>query len=151
MGTRYVHTNIIARDWQTLVRFYEDVFDCVYLPPQRNMSGNWLERGTGVPKAHITGKHLRLPGFNQDGPTLEIFSYDQMEENLSPAANRLGLGHLAFSVDDVPAILKKVIECGGKALGEIVQRDIPGYGAITFVYVTDPEGNIVEIQNLTEK
>ena len=151
MGTKYVHTNIVARDWQKLVRFYERVFDCVYLPPQRVLSGDWLARGTGVPGAVIEGKHLRLPGFDQGGPTLEIFSYAEMQENHLPAANRIGLGHLAFSVDDVPGILEEVIACGGKALGEIVEREIPGYGTITFVYATDPEGNIIEIQNRSGK
>ena len=150
MGTKYVHTNIVARDWQKLVHFYERVFDCVYLPPQRNLSGDWLARGTGVPDAVIEGKHLRLPGFDRDGPTLEIFSYTEMEENLPPAANRIGLGHLAFSVDNVPGMLEEVIAYGGKMLGEIVQREIPGYGTITFVYAADPEGNIIEIQNLSQ-
>jgi predicted enzyme related to lactoylglutathione lyase len=149
MSTQYVHTNIIARDWQKLVRFYEDVFECVYLPPKRDLYGDWLSRATGMPDARIEGKHLRLPGFGQDGPTLEIFSYTQMEPNLPPAANRVGLGHLAFSVDDVQKILEKVIACGGKALGDMVQREIPNYGTITFVYASDPEGNIVEIQNLS--
>jgi predicted enzyme related to lactoylglutathione lyase len=147
MGTKYVHTNIIARDWQQLVRFYEEVFDCVYLPPERKLSGDWLAKGTGIPGAALEGKHLRLPGLGDDGPTLEIFSYAQMEEKLPPAANRIGLGHLAFSVDDVQAILEKVVACGGEPLGEIVQREIPKYGSITFVYASDPEGNIIEIQN----
>jgi len=147
MGTKYVHTNIVARDWQKLVRFYEDVFDCVYQPPQRNLSGNWLAKGTGVPNAALAGKHLRLPGYDEGGPTLEVFSYTQMEEKYPPAANRLGLGHLAFSVDDVFEILAKVTAAGGEALGEVVQREIPEYGTVTFVYATDPEGNILEIQN----
>ena len=150
MGTKYVHTNIIARDWQRLVHFYEQVFDCVFLPPQRNLSGDWLARGTGVPDAQIEGKHLRLPGFDDDGPTLEIFSYSEMVEKLPPAANRIGLGHLAFGVDDVQAALDKVIAYGGEMLGEIVEREIPGYGRIIFVYVCDPEGNIIEIQNLSK-
>lgn len=150
MGIKYVHTNIIAEDWQKLVRFYEDVFGCSYLPPQRNLSGDWLAKGTGVPGAALEGKHLRLPGFDEHGPTLEIFSYTQMEEKPPPSANRMGLGHLAFSVDDVSEILEKVIAKGGKALGEVVQREIPGYGTISFVYATDPEGNIVEIQNKSD-
>jgi predicted enzyme related to lactoylglutathione lyase len=27
-ATRYVHTNLIAADWQRLARFYCDVFGC---------------------------------------------------------------------------------------------------------------------------
>ena len=33
------------------------------------------------------------------------------------------------------------------ALGKVVEADLPGVGRLTFVYLTDPEGNILEIQN----
>jgi catechol 2,3-dioxygenase-like lactoylglutathione lyase family enzyme len=141
-----VHTNIVATDWQKLVRFYEDVFGCIAVPPERKLSGDWLAQGTGVQGAALEGVHLRLPGY-EEGPTLEIFSYAHMKEKLPPAANRLGLGHLAFSVDDVSAVLERVIANGGQALGEVVQKYIPEVGTITFVYACDPEGNIIEIQN----
>lgn len=130
-----------------LARFYKEVFECVFVPPKRDQSGKWLERGTGVIDAALEGIHLRLPGFDTEGPTLEIYSYAQMEEKLPPAANRQGLGHLAFSVDNVQEILNKVINHGGAALGEVVMRKIDAVGTITFVYATDPEGNILEIQN----
>ncbi|WP_413927363.1 VOC family protein [Clostridioides sp. ES-S-0006-03] len=32
---KYVHTNIIARDWEKLSEFYKDVFECRKVPPQR--------------------------------------------------------------------------------------------------------------------
>jgi predicted enzyme related to lactoylglutathione lyase len=147
MSIRYTHTNIIAEDWRRLVQFYEAVFECVFVPPQRDQSGEWLAKGTGVRNAALKGVHLKLPGFGNDGPTLEIFSYSQMEEKPPPAANRKGLGHLAFSVDNVQEIIEKIIENGGRSLGEIVVRDVAGVGQITFVYATDPEGNILEIQN----
>ena len=149
MSTRYTYTNIIAKDWRKLVQFYEEVFECVFVPPKRDQSGEWLEKGTGVPNAAITGAHLRLPGFGDEGPTLEIFSYSHMEEKPPPVANRQGLGHLAFSVDNVPETLERVIENNGAALGEIVIREVAGLGKITFVYAVDPEGNILEIQNWT--
>ena len=28
MNIKYVHTNIISRDWRRLAQFYEDVFGC---------------------------------------------------------------------------------------------------------------------------
>lgn len=63
MQARFAHINLIARDWQRLARFYEEVFGCVLVPPERDFSGLWLESATGVPGAHIRGAHLRLPGF----------------------------------------------------------------------------------------
>jgi len=79
MATRYAHTNLIAHDWERLVAFYRDVFGCERLEPTRDLAGGWLERGTRVRAAHIRGAHLLLPGHGRDGPTLEIFQYDEVE------------------------------------------------------------------------
>ena len=136
----------MAADWRTLCVFYQQVFNCTLVPPERDQAGEWLEKGTGVPGAALKGAHLRLPGYGLDAPTLEIFSYDVMEERPVPIANRKGLGHLAFAVDDVFQTLADVISAGGSAIGEVVTRQIPGAGMITFVYAADPEGNVLELQ-----
>ena len=145
--TRFVHVNLIAQDWRKLAEFYEQVFGCTPVPPERNLSGGWLEDGTGVPGAQVQGVHLRLPGYGEQGPTLEVFQYNHQLERQEPAANRPGFAHLAFAVDDVAAARDAVIAAGGGAIGELVSVDIPGAGRITFIYATDPEGNIVELQH----
>ena len=146
MAIRYVHTNIISKNWRELIKFYEEVFECMPVPPGRSQSGKWLEEGTGVERAELAGMHLRLPGHGDNGPTLEIYSYNHMQEKPEPVANRKGLGHLAFAVDDVSKMLDRVIAKGGKALGKVTTAEVAGAGTITFVYVTDPEGNILELQ-----
>ena len=72
---KYVHTNLVARDWRQLARFYQDVLGCVPMLPERNLSGADYERGTGVQGARAQGIHLLLPGYGPSGPTLEIFQY----------------------------------------------------------------------------
>ena len=146
MTIRYRHTNIVAEDWDTLARFYERVFGCVRVPPEREHVGEWLEKGTGVAGAHIRGVHLRLPGFDANGPTLEIFTYAENLPKPPPAANREGLAHLAFEVDDVEAVLARVLEHGGKPVGELITHDVANVGRLIFAYAADPEGNILEIQ-----
>jgi catechol 2,3-dioxygenase-like lactoylglutathione lyase family enzyme len=144
--SRFTHVNLVAQDWRRLAEFYEQVFGCVPAPPERDLEGRWLEEGTGVPNAHIRGVHLRLPGYGESGPTIEIFEYDSEEAPLSAAANRPGWGHVAFSVEDVQAAREAVIAAGGGAIGKTVSVEIAGAGMITFAYVTDPEGNIIELQ-----
>ena len=145
---RYVHTNIVAEDWRSLADFYVNVFGCTTVPPERNLSGEWLDRATGIEGAHIRGIHLRLPGHGEDGPTLEIFQYDTDLEHPVPLASRPGLGHIAFAVEDVTAVKADVLEAGGGAVGEVVSVETPGAGGIEFTYLTDPEGNIIEIQSV---
>ena len=150
IGAQFVHTNIVARDWKRLARFYEKVFQCKPVPPERKLSGLWLEKGTGIPGARIEGIHLRLPGLGDDGPTLEIFQYSQQEERQETAINRPGFAHIAFSVDDVEVARQTVIRAGGGTIGEIVSVEIPDAGKIQFIYLTDPEGNIIELQHWSE-
>jgi predicted enzyme related to lactoylglutathione lyase len=146
-GAKYGHTNLIARDWKALSRFYQDQFGCVPVPPERDFKGADLERGTGIQGAELRGIHLRLPGHGPDGPTLEIFNYNILKEKLEPAVNRPGFGHIAFVVDDVPNARQTVLAAGGQPVGEIVTLTTATGAKVTWVYVTDPEGNVIELQS----
>lgn len=147
VDARFVHTNLIAEDWRLLARFYEQVFGCRPIPPCRSLKGPWLELATSVPDASLEGVHLQLPGFSTPEPTLEIFQYGTLAERPATATNRPGYGHIAFRVEDVEAALAEVISAGGEQVGELVSLPIAGAGTVTFVYATDPEGNIIELQN----
>jgi predicted enzyme related to lactoylglutathione lyase len=146
VNARYVHTNLIAQDWKKLAQFYERVFGCTPVPPERELAGQWLEDGTGVPGAEIRGIHLRLPGYGDGGPTLELFQYNRQEQRPETAINRPGFAHIAFAVDDVEATKEAVLAAGGGTIGQVVSLEVPGAGTVTFVYLTDPEGNILELQ-----
>ena len=147
MPIQYAHTNLITKDWRRLSAFYQAAFGCVPVPPERDLSGEWVDKATGISGAHITGIHLRLPGYGDDGPTLEIFQYDSLAEHPSVRPNTPGWTHIAFAVDDVTAAARAVFDHGGSAVGALTVREVPGVGLLTFQYVADPEGNIIEIQN----
>ena len=146
INARYVHTNIVARDWKRLAAFYEGVFGCTPVPPERSIRAPWLEKMTGVAGAEIEGVHLRLPGWGDEGPTLEIFQYRPQGACEGKVINRSGFAHLAFAVEDVAAARDAVIAAGGNPVGELISAEVAGVGALTVIYVTDPEGNIIELQ-----
>lgn len=146
-GAKYGHTNLIAEDWRRLARFYEELFGCIPVPPERDFKGRDLERGTGIAGAELRGAHLRLPGHGPDGPTLEIFNYNVLEDRPGTAVNRPGFGHIAFVVDDVPAAREAVLAAGGRPVGEVVTLTTATGSRVTWVYVTDPEGNVLELQS----
>lgn len=139
--------NLVARDWHALAAFYESVFGCTPVPPERNYRGADLERGTGVRDSGLRGVHLRLPGHGTDGPTLEIYTYDRLADGARPAVNRPGWGHIAFAVDNVEASATAVIDAGGDRVGEIVTLTTALGTRVTWCYLTDPEGNIIELQS----
>ena len=141
-----MHTNLIARDWRALAHFYEVVFGCERLPPERDYAGAALEAGTGIPGVRLEGAHLRLPGCGADGPTLEVFHYTPEAEAAPHRVNQPGWGHIAFDVDSVESARDQVLANGGAAVGEIVMLETADGRKVTWTYVTDPEGNVIELQ-----
>jgi catechol 2,3-dioxygenase-like lactoylglutathione lyase family enzyme len=115
--------------------------------PERDLSGSWLEAATNVPGAHIRGIHLRLPGYGDTGPTLEIFQYSPAGPQSEQVIHRSGYAHIAFQVEDVAAAHRQVLAAGGHDFGQLVQAPVAGAGTVTFVYVTDPEDNVIELQS----
>ena len=59
----------------------------------------------------------------------------------APAANRPGLRHVAFKVDDVRGVVDRVREAGWDTVGEIVDYE----STFLLCYVRGPEGLIVEL------
>jgi len=147
ISAKYAHTNIVARDWKRLAAFYEQVFGCQSVPPERHLQGAWIDDATGIPHVRIDGLHLRLPGHGDSGPTLEIFQYNTLEEKMPTRINRPGFAHIAFVVEDVAVAREAVLTAGGSDYGKIVRTEIGGAGTIMLVYMADPEGNIIELQH----
>jgi catechol 2,3-dioxygenase-like lactoylglutathione lyase family enzyme len=143
---RFGHVNLVARDWRRLADFYIQVVGCEFVPPERDLRGPILEAGTGIPGAALHGAHLRLPGGGAQGPTLEIFQYESGPEAPAVAANRPGFGHIAFVVPEVAGAVATFLAEGGRAVGEIVTTPTADGRRVTWTYVADPEGNLVELQ-----
>jgi predicted enzyme related to lactoylglutathione lyase len=53
VGARFAHVNLIARDWRRLADFYSRVFGWEPVPPERHLSGAWLDAATDLPAARI--------------------------------------------------------------------------------------------------
>lgn len=145
-GARFGHVNLTSRDWRRLAAFYTEVFGCTFVPPERDIQGPVLDSATGLTDAHLTGAHLRLPGHGETGPTLEIFSYDALTDAPPTRVDRPGIGHLAFAVADVAAAIPAVLAAGGGRIGEVVTTTTADGRRVTWCYMTDPDGNIIELQ-----
>ena len=145
-GARFGHVNLTGADWRSLAAFYEDLFGCELVPPERDYRGRDLDAATAVSRAHLRGAHLRLPGHGPDGPTIEIYQYDKVEPGTGPRVDRAGWGHVAFKVPDVASALGEVIAAGGRPFGAIITSTTADGRHVTWCYATDPDGNIVELQ-----
>jgi catechol 2,3-dioxygenase-like lactoylglutathione lyase family enzyme len=145
-GARFGHVNVTSRDWRRLATFYTEVFGCELVPPERDIRSADLDAATGLHDAHLTGAHLRLPGYGAAGPTIEIFSYDELQPNPGTEVARAGWGHVAFQVPNVPAAVEAVQAAGGGRVGAVITTRTTDGRQVTWCYATDPDGNIVELQ-----
>jgi len=144
--TRFSHANIVSREPERLAAFYATVFGCVQSGPVRELAGEWLERGMGLPGAKVHGYHLTLPGLEGDDlPTLEIFSLEEIRPTATDVT-QAGLMHLSFSVDDIDETIARFLAEGGSMQGERSHAEVAGVGNAYFAYMRDPDGNIVELQ-----
>ena len=144
---KYSHTNLIAKDVPLLVSFYINALGCRSIGETRDLCGSWVDQLTGIPGAHIFGEHLALPGYCEDGPTLEIFGYDTVVSHTAQSVNASGFTHIAFAVDDVELALQDVLSRGGGQVGGLVEKRYDDGRTIRVEYATDPEGNILELQS----
>ncbi len=146
MDIKYVHTNLVARDWKRLATFYVQVFGCKFKPPERNLKGAWLDSLTSLQGAQIRGIHLQLPGYRRNGPTLEVFQYSTRRRRRFAQTDQPGYGHIAFAVKDVGKTIEEIRQNNGAMVGKRISAKIAGVGRIDVAYARDPEGNIIEVQ-----
>ncbi|AJQ29149.1 VOC family protein [Pelosinus fermentans] len=142
---KYVYSTLLAKEWRNLANFYIDVFQCRPRSSEFYFSGKWLDELTRLEDAGINGIQLILPGY-EDGPTIEIISYDQTslrKHDIIP--NLQGVTSLVFHVDSVDNILQKALGYGGQQFGATVTETLDNLGKFTAVYIRDPEGNIIEV------
>jgi catechol 2,3-dioxygenase-like lactoylglutathione lyase family enzyme len=137
----FVHAGVVVDDLAAAVRFVRLLgFEC---GDPMTVEGEWVDRIIGLPDARVEAVMVRLP----DGSdTLELVKFHappaEADGNGAPApANRLGIRHLAFKVDDLHAVVDRMRAAGWDTVGEIVDYE----GIFLLCYLRGPEGLIFEL------
>jgi glyoxylase I family protein len=140
---KLLHVSLTAREADTLSSFYRDVFGFLDRRPPKRLTGEIVSRGNGLPNSSIYVVWLGLP--DDDGPFLEIMEYDETVSRCDPVVNEPGYGHLAFEVRDLSEAIEDVLRLGGALQGQITNFGTEEKPHL-IVYVRDPEGNILELE-----
>jgi hypothetical protein len=93
----------------------------------------------------VTITVLRLPGHGDHGPELELYSVNGPRPgdwHYQP-----GQGQRAFEDEDMELeqCVGKVVDAGGRKLGEIVEWQGPSGSVARFLFMQDPEGNVIDL------
>ncbi|MGJ4788227.1 VOC family protein [Leptospira koniambonensis] len=130
---RFLHVNINSKDWAKALSFYGKVFGTNPTGFERDYKGDFIEDLTGIQGVEIKGRHLPLPGYEEGGPTFEIFTYNNFSTRGPLDKSDTGRIAVGFRISDLRSSVNKVLEEGGIKLEE------QGNTAI----LKDPEGNLI--------
>lgn len=140
---RLAHVSLTARDADRLAQFYRDAFGLVDRRPPKQLAGEAVARGNGLPNANIRSIWLCFP--ENLRPFLEILGYSPAKQADPRAVNAPGWGHIALEVVDLRATVDAVLRLGGSLQGQITTLGGPDH-AFEIVYVRDLEGNVIELE-----
>jgi catechol 2,3-dioxygenase-like lactoylglutathione lyase family enzyme len=137
--TNFVHIGLVVEDLDETVRFLALLgFHC---GEPGVFSGEWIDRIIGLENVTVELVMARAPDGSDMFEVVRFHSPSAGAQELAPAANRPGLRHVAFTVDDVRGVVDRVREAGWETVGEIVDFQ----NTFLLCYVRGPEGLIVEL------
>src|SRR3954468_563450 len=137
--TAFVHVGLVVEDLDETVRFLALLgLDC---GKPGVFSGEWIDRIIGLENVKVELVMARAPDGSDVFEVVRFHSPSAGAEAPAPAANRPGLRHVAFTVDDVRGVVDRVRAAGWETAGEIVDFQ----DTFLLCYVRGPEGLIVEL------
>ena len=134
---RFDHVGIIVNDLEAAAAFFE-LLGLTRLG-SATIEGDWMDRVIGIENGKSEILMLRAPGSET---TLELSRFIRPVSDQVPQAapsNQLGLRSLAFQVDDVEDIVRRVRASGYGLVGEVAQYE----NIYRLCYVRGPEGMII--------
>jgi catechol 2,3-dioxygenase-like lactoylglutathione lyase family enzyme len=137
--TGFVHVGLVVEDLDEMVRFLALLgFDC---DEPALYSGEWIDRIIGLENVTVEVVMARVPDGSDVFEVVRFDSPSARAQAPAAAANRPGLRHVAFTVDDVRGVVNRLREAGWETIGEIVDYE----NVYLLCYVRGPEGLIVEL------
>jgi catechol 2,3-dioxygenase-like lactoylglutathione lyase family enzyme len=135
----FVHAGVVVDDLAVVVEFLTSLgLEC---GEPMTVEGEWLDRIVDLPGARVEIVMARAP----DGTgTLELakFHAPPADADAEPAPpNRPGIRHIAYTVDDLRAVVDRMRTAGWDTVGDVVDYE----GDYLLCYVRGPEGLIVEL------
>ncbi len=142
------HVNIVVVDLDRMLSFYRDVLH-LRETKRATIEGEWIGTTVGLSGVHADVVYLDAAS----GPRIELIRYNRPAID-RPAdierPNAPGLRHLAFRVDDIDAIVKRLRAAAVQFFSDVqsvpdAQVSYAGGVRKRLIYFQDPEGNLLEL------
>src|SRR5213079_2992297 len=141
------HTGITVSNRERALTFWRDVLG--FEPSHTaHQTGEMAREITGVAGAEIKLAVVKAPG----GHKIELLEYlapaDRKKVDVRPCD--VGSVHIAFTVDNLDAVLQKIAASGWKAAGKPQTLKSGPNAGKRVIYVRDPDGTTIEFMQQEE-
>ena len=150
------HANIVVSDIERAAKFYGEVLN-LSRGFEKTLEGAWIDRVTGVCGARALCVFMEAGRENDGTPRtrIELLQFLTPEgaalpENSRP--NTRGIRHIAFTVEDLEALIEKLRAWNVEIVSEPVEVPfaVGSLGRKRLFYFYDPEGNLLEAAAYSE-
>jgi catechol 2,3-dioxygenase-like lactoylglutathione lyase family enzyme len=131
------HIGIVVNDLPAAKAFFLDLG--LELQGEAEVEGKWVDRVVGLTNVSSNIAVLRPP---DGGSNIELIKYNNPSSeqgNQLPLANTPGIRNIAFTVDDIEAVVAHLKKKGMEIFGEIQQYE----ESYKLCYIRGPEGIIL--------
>ena len=133
------HVGVVVDDLEAATKFFLDIG--LERAGGGSVEGEWVDKVVGLDDVRTEFVFVKTP----DGSgRLELIKFHRPadEEGVHPSpANRLGIRHIAFVVDDIDRIVNGLRDKGFDTVGDVENYE----DTFRLCYVRGPEGLIVEL------
>jgi len=133
------HVGVVVRDLAAAKAFFIDFG--LELLGEGDFEGELFDQVSGLSGVKVSIAMLRTP---DGGANIELSGFHSPADAgaiQQPAANTLGIRHIAFVVDDIEAAVAKLKQHGAEPFSAIQQYE----DSYKLCYVRGPEGIIIEL------
>jgi lactoylglutathione lyase len=141
--TGHWHSGVVVEDIDLSVRFYTEGLGLKMVRSYQT-DAPAAAQVLGYDKVDVKVALLEM----KDGAVLELLQYVEPHTIARQISERhvIASGHLALLVDDVAAILERVVEYGGTRRNDPAETE-PG---TVLTYAQDPDGNWLEFAQIAK-
>ena len=136
------HTGFTVSSLDEAVRLWTEALGFEFVG-KGELAGDFAKTVTGVPTLVLKVAKVKAP----DGYIVELleFKSDKAEGRVPGSAGAISATHFAITVSDIQHALTRIEAAGWKAKGTPSIIPSGGYKGRTAVYVSGPDGIIVEL------
>lgn len=140
------HTGITVSNLDRSLAFWRDVLG-FELSHRAHQTGELAAEITGVPDAEILIAVVKVPGHK-----IELLEYRAPADRKRADLRSCDVGsvHIALTVDDLDAVLERIIASGWKAAGKPQPLTVGPNAGKRVIYVRDPDGTTIEFMQPPE-